>query len=80
MTTVTEKSSSQTIHARVGQLALEVCRVRLPLQVCQSQAGFYIGTWDEFGPYSRESVEYFKTRKKADEAFATGNWTQRDHP
>ena len=32
---------------------------RLPLQVCESRAGFYIGTLNQDGtPCSRESVEY----------------------
>ena len=30
----------------------------LPLQVCFSRAGYYLGTHDENGPVSRESVEY----------------------
>jgi hypothetical protein len=70
----------ETTPAQIGQLALEYCHVRLSLQVYQSNAGFYIGTWGDEGPCSRESMEYFKTRQKAEEAFATGNWTQRDHP
>lgn len=49
----------------------------LTLRVCQSAAGFYIGTWDEDGPASRESEEYFEERGKAEAALATGNWTQR---
>jgi len=63
-----------------GSLAAEFCNKRLPLEVLQSQAGFYIGTSDECMPFSRESVEYFKTRENADGALKSGEWTQRDTP
>lgn len=50
----------------------------LPLQVMESQAGFYIGRRDTDGsPYSRESQEYWPTQKEAEEAFKQGAWTQR---
>lgn len=49
----------------------------LPLQVCFSRAGYYLGTQDELGPVSRESIEYWPTRTAADEALSTGHWTQR---
>lgn len=53
----------------------------LPLQVCQSAAGFYLGTFsDTEGPVSRESMEYFPTREAAQLAMDTGDWTQRDNP
>lgn len=41
------------------------CGKRLELQVCQSAAGFYIGTMCDCGPYSRESM-YFPDRKIAE--------------
>lgn len=53
---------------------------RLPLQVLHSAAGHYIGTADEDGPVSRESVEYFRSQRMADHALATGRWQQRIHP
>lgn len=59
-----------------GKLAKEVCNVTLPLQVLESQAGFYIGTFDEDGPCSRESAEYFPTKDEAFAALKTGEWTQ----
>lgn len=64
-----------------GRLALEYCGLKLPLQVLKSQAGFYLGTRDEEGPCSRESAEYWRTKREADEAL-TGRrkWTQRLHP
>ncbi len=65
---------------RTGQLAWEYCKVRLPLQVLKSAAGFYIGTYDDEGPCSRESVEYFRTRDAADAALKANTFTQRDEP
>jgi hypothetical protein len=68
-----------------GKLAEEHCNERLPLQICKSQAGFYIGTMsdeaeDGFGPCSRESHEYFATSEQAQSALEKGNWSQRDTP
>lgn len=63
-----------------GKLAREYCNVRLPLEVLQSNAGFYIGTIDEDGPCSRESLEYFPSRESAKTALRTKNWTQRETP
>ncbi len=67
--------------SQFGQLAFNWCKKELPLQVCSSRAGFYIGTIDDqCGPCSRESAEYFGTRAQAENALASGNWTQRSHP
>ena len=42
------------------------CGAELPFRVCQSAAGYYIGTWcNHCGPYSRES-NYFRTQKEAE--------------
>lgn len=62
-----------------GKLALTVGR-RLHLQVIGSRAGFYIGTLDEDGPISRESVEYWPDRGLAQAALANHRWTQRYEP
>ena len=67
-------------HPKHGALALEWCKVRLPIQVLRSAAGWYLGTFGEAGPTSRESVEYFRSEDKAKEALASGNWTQRANP
>lgn len=49
-----------------------------PLEVCKSNAGFYIGTLDEEGaPYTRESVEYWRKREQAEAALTSGLWTQK---
>lgn len=51
------------------------------LQVLESQAGFYIGTYDPAeGPVSRDSMEYWPTRQLAEQVLETGNWTRRDNP
>jgi hypothetical protein len=52
-------ASSSATAVRSGALALAWTGKRLPLQVLRSAAGHYIGTQDDEGPVSRESVEYF---------------------
>jgi hypothetical protein len=65
----------------IGYLALTHMGQRLPLQVCRSTAGYYIGTIDvEQGPASRESVQYFQTNQEARDALVTGQWQQRFRP
>ena len=60
-----------------GALAWRHTGKRLPLHVLRSVAGYYIGTADDEGPISRESVEYFPTRDLAERALVAGCWTQR---
>lgn len=67
-----------SIHRTHGTLALSVCGSKLPLQILQSSAGFYIGTADESGPVSRESAEYYLSRERAERALVDGEWTQRE--
>ena len=31
------------------------CKEKLAIKVCQSGAGYYLGTWCHCGPYSRET-------------------------
>lgn len=63
-----------------GFLAAQ-CGHRLPLRILKSAAGYYVGTVsDEFGPVSRESVEYWPTAAEAQAAFELGQWTQRRNP
>lgn len=64
----------------IGYLALTYVSKRLPLQVRQSAAGYFIGTADDNGPVSRESVEYFRSYEAAEQALSTGRWQQRLHP
>lgn len=68
------------MFVRTGKLAREWCGLKLPLKVCRSGAGYYIGTWDESGPISRESEEYWGSKEKAQEALDKNEWTQREHP
>ena len=63
----------------IGLKAKRVAGLEIELQIWQSQAGYYIGCWTEEGPYSRESVEYFRTEKAAQRALETDNWTQCSH-
>lgn len=60
-----------------GKLAREHCKLRLPLQVLNSSAGFYIGTVNTEGPVSRESVEYWNQEESAHLALCFDLWTQR---
>lgn len=76
----TSPSTTQDQAESIGYLALTNVSKRLPLQVRQSAAGYFIGTADENGPVSRESVEYFRSYQAADQALSTGRWQQRLHP
>lgn len=62
-----------------GKLAAAAGRPDLELQVLYSAAGFYIGTWSEAGPYTRESREYWPRRTQAEKALKNRDWTQRDY-
>ena len=50
------------------------------LMVCQSGAGYYIGTLYDGMPNSRDSVEYYPTYNDAEVALAKGTYTPRLHP
>lgn len=49
------------------------CKVTPSLKVLRSHAGYYIGTFCNCGPYSREP-EYFRSEEDALGALATGNY------
>lgn len=54
---------------------------QLELEVLESGAGFYIGTFDPVeGPISRDSEGYWPTREKAETALATNAWERRLNP
>lgn len=79
--TVSTQEKEQVMDEQTGLLAWKFCSVRLPLRVCSSPAGYYLGTLGEDGsPYSRESVEYFPDEASASAALASGRWTQRKEP
>ena len=71
---------SLQLTQQIGQLAAAWCKKELPLQVLKSNAGHYIGTADDDGPCSRESVEYYRTEANAQQALDTGSWTQKLTP
>jgi len=63
-----------------GRLAATFGKRRLPLAICESRAGFYLGTKDEDGlPFSRES-QYWATRNEAERALMKRKWVQRLQP
>lgn len=64
----------------IGKLAYEFCNKRLEICVLKSNAGYYIGTADESGPCSRESMEYWPTQDLAAKALNSGDWTQKETP
>lgn len=76
----TSPSAAQARAESIGHLTLTYVGKRLPLQVRQSAVGYFIGTADENGPVSRESVEYFRSYQAADQALSTGRWQQRLRP
>lgn len=63
-----------------GVLAKQYLDVSLPLLVLQSNAGFYLGTADDDGPCSRESVEFWPARGGAEQALLKDEFTQRQEP
>jgi hypothetical protein len=66
---------------RFGHLAQTFADCTLPLEVLESAAGYYIGTFHLVEvPFSRESEEYFPTAQAARDALARGAWTQRPFP
>ena len=55
--------------------------VELPLQVCKSNAGYYIGAKMRDGtPASRDSREYYRTAELAQKALDSGTFSQRETP
>lgn len=73
-------SVEQAVSEGIGYLAFIHLGIRLPLRVRQSASGYYVGTHDDEGPASRESVEYFDSFTDANLALATGHWQQRLSP
>ncbi|QNM96741.1 hypothetical protein [Chitinimonas koreensis] len=73
-------ASSPAPTVCMGALALRYSGKSLPVQVLRSAAGHYIGTKDDEGPFSRESVEYFPTYEAAQHALDNHVWTQRAYP
>lgn len=72
-------SPTETTPEPIGWLAAQAGQL-LPLLICQSRAGYYIGTLQEGLPFSRESVEYWPTLDLAEQALQSQCWTQRRAP
>lgn len=64
----------------MAQIASATLGRPVPLEICYSAAGFYLGTYVDAEPYSRESVEYWRKREEAAAALASGRWTQKQQP
>jgi hypothetical protein len=68
------------VKQQYGWLAIEFGKRLLPLQVCRSARGFYVGTREENSePFSRELEESWPTRQEAERALISRDWTQRPH-
>lgn len=65
---------------RFGYLAYVFSGERLELQVLETRAGFYVGTVREDLPCSRESNEYYPSKKAALDALVNDTWTQKATP
>lgn len=70
---------SSTPPPRIGWLAAQAGQ-RLPLLVCRSRTGHYIGTIHNGLPFARESIENWPTPALASQALQSQRWTQRRAP
>lgn len=68
--------AGETLHLGAPSTC-EDCNVTLKVKVHESGAGFYIGSWCNCGPYSRESKEYWPERGLAEFALAIDSWERR---
>ena len=60
-----------------GINAYNTLGLKLELSVLKSASGYYIGTVNERGPVSRESLDYYGTADAAQQALDDGTWQQR---
>lgn len=69
-------------NPQIALLAYLYCKEKVRPQVCQSAAGYYIGSKDpeDGSPFSRESEEYYPTHEDAERALLHLSWTQRIEP
>lgn len=63
-----------------GILSARYCNLKLKLCVLRSNAGYYIGTYHQGEPISRESQEYYRERTAAETALLNQTFTQRINP
>ena len=59
-----------------GPIKCNECGCLLMIQVMRSNAGHYIGTGCDCGPYSRES-HYYEHREQAEMEFKDGSYLRR---
>jgi hypothetical protein len=63
---------------RTGTVRCTDCPAELPVQVCESGAGYYIGRWcDTCGPFERLSQRYWPSQQEAQAALDSGLWEDR---
>lgn len=62
----------ETIGAGASHVC-PTCKKAMMDEVCQSAAGFYIGTMCNCGPYSRES-DYYRSKEDAQAALEAGDY------
>jgi hypothetical protein len=69
------------VKQQYGWLAAKFGKRQLPLEVCKGPASwslrYYLGTREDGERVTRESVERWPTREKAERALMSGGWTQR---
>lgn len=70
-------TTREPLRPQYGKLAQQYGDTKLPLKVCQSAAGYYLGTEEDGMPFTRESAEYWRTKGEAEAKKLSGNWTQR---
>lgn len=88
----------QAQELKAGRTRSSFCQdflgLDLPLAVCQSAAGYYLGVvttkqtvidhpnagLSEGEPLSRDSMEYWSTEQEASVALTSGRWIQRMNP
>jgi len=62
----------ETIATGAPPTCLDCCTTLVP-EVHKSPAGYYVGTYCQCGPYSRES-DYYTTRELAEAALKAGDF------
>lgn len=59
-----------------GNPQCEDCGINVKLDVYHSGGGYYIGSFCNCGPYSRES-DYYSTYEEAEDDFLSESWEPR---
>lgn len=78
----TPADTNAALWKKCGMLAFHCDGKKLPLEICKSYAGFYIGTVVASGdmkgaPNSRESDRYWQKAHEAQAALDSGDWVQK---